>query len=159
VYLVLLESSHWVKFNKIYFIISYLRWGWYWLLNEFYCWKFKQITANWVIKGKWVECVHTWGQQHILAYLSMKEGGLFCFVIMISPKPWCLKYVMELIIKKFSMNRGAMTWFRMFRTTMWNLLIIEPFFHWIVWKIKIENYIGIWGCYWYHWKTFTKFDF
>ncbi len=35
---------------------------------------------------------------------------------------------MELIIKKFFMNRGAMTWFRMFGPTMWNLLIIEPFF-------------------------------
>ncbi len=35
---------------------------------------------------------------------------------------------MELIIKKFSMNRGVMTWFKMFETTMWNLLIIEPFF-------------------------------
>jgi hypothetical protein len=40
------------------------------------------------------------------------------------------------------MNRGAMTWFRMFGATMWNLLIIEPFFHWIFWKTKIENYIG-----------------
>jgi hypothetical protein len=36
---------------------------------------------------------------------------------------------MELIIKKISMNRGAMTWFRMFGAIMWNLLIIEPFFH------------------------------
>ncbi len=26
------------------------------------------------------------------------------------------------------MNRGAMTWLRMFGATMWNLLIIEPFF-------------------------------
>jgi hypothetical protein len=36
---------------------------------------------------------------------------------------------MELVIKKFSMNKGATTWFRMFGGTMWNLLIIEPFFH------------------------------
>ncbi len=36
---------------------------------------------------------------------------------------------MELIIKKFSMNRGAPTWFKMFGIAMWNLLIIEPFFH------------------------------
>ncbi len=35
--------------------------------------------------------VHTWGQQHMLPYLSMKEGSLFCFVIMISPKPQCIK--------------------------------------------------------------------
>jgi hypothetical protein len=48
---------------------------------------------------------------------------------MISPNHSVLGYVMELIIKKFSMNRGAMTWFRMFGATMWNILIIEPFFH------------------------------
>jgi hypothetical protein len=36
---------------------------------------------------------------------------------------------MELVIEKFSMNRGAMTWSKMFGVTMWNLLIIEPFFH------------------------------
>jgi hypothetical protein len=47
---------------------------------------------------------------------------------MISPKPQCLGYAMEFIIKKFSMNRGAMTWFRMLGATVWNLLIIEPFF-------------------------------
>jgi len=62
------------------------------------------------------------------SYLSRKEGSLFCFIIMISPKPQCLGYAMEFIIKKFSMNRGAMTWFRMLGATVWNLLIIEPFF-------------------------------
>jgi hypothetical protein len=40
-----------------------------------------------------------------------------------------LGYVMELIIKNFSMNRGVMTWFRVFGVIMRNLLIIEPFFH------------------------------
>jgi hypothetical protein len=40
---------------------------------------------------------------------------------MVSPKHDVLSYVMELIIKKFSMSRGAPTWFRMFRNTMWNL--------------------------------------
>jgi hypothetical protein len=35
---------------------------------------------------------------------------------------------MELVIKKFSMNRVAMTWFRMFGAIVWNPLIIEPFF-------------------------------
>jgi hypothetical protein len=29
------------------------------------------------------------GQQHMLQYLSMKEGSLFCFVIMISSKSQC----------------------------------------------------------------------
>jgi hypothetical protein len=36
---------------------------------------------------------------------------------------------MKLIIKKKSMDRGAITWFRMFGATIGNLLIIEPFFH------------------------------
>jgi len=35
---------------------------------------------------------------------------------------------MEFVIKKFLVNRGATTWFRMCGTTMWNLLINEPFF-------------------------------
>jgi hypothetical protein len=36
---------------------------------------------------------------------------------------------MEFIVKKFSMNRAAMIWLKMFGATMWNLLIIEPSFH------------------------------
>jgi hypothetical protein len=35
---------------------------------------------------------------------------------------------MELIIKNFTMNTGAMIWFRMFGATLWNLLIIDHFF-------------------------------
>jgi len=65
---------------------------------------------------------------------------------------------MEFIIKKFSMNRGATTWFRMFGAIVWNLLIIEPFFLWIKKKTKIENYIGIWVHSWDYWKALTKFD-
>jgi hypothetical protein len=34
---------------------------------------------------------------------------------------------MELIMKKFSMNRGTTTWFQMFGAIVWNLLIIQPF--------------------------------
>jgi len=84
-------------------------------LNEFCCWKFKQITKKWVSKGKWVDCVRTWGQHHILPYLSMKEGSLFCFVIMIFSKPWCLGLCYGTYHQKvLSMNRGAPTWFRMF---------------------------------------------
>jgi hypothetical protein len=50
----------------------------------------------------------------MLPYLSMNEG---CFVLFCHNHN-VLSYVMELIIKKFSMNRGAMTWFRMFRATV-----------------------------------------
>jgi hypothetical protein len=100
----------------------------------------------------------------MLPYLSMKEGSIFCFVIMISPKPRCFRLCYGTCHQKFSMNRGATTWFRMFGTTMWNLLIIEPFFHWIFWKTKIENYIGTWGVFLVlleslHQVQFNKVDF
>jgi hypothetical protein len=49
---------------------------------------------------------------------------------------------MEFIIKKFSMNTGATTWFRMFEVIVWKLLIIEPFFHWFFWKTKINTCYG-----------------
>jgi hypothetical protein len=82
----------------------------------------------------------------MLPYLSMKEDSLFCFVIMISPKPWCLRLCYGTCHQKFlNEYKGATTWFRMFGVTVWNLLIIEPLFHWIFWKSKIENYIGTWG--------------
>ncbi len=42
-------------------------------------------------KGIELNVFTTWGQQHMLPYLSMKEGSLFCFVIMIFPKPQCLR--------------------------------------------------------------------
>jgi hypothetical protein len=44
--------------------------------------------------------------------------------------------------KKFSMNRGAMTWFRMFGAIVWNQLIIEPFFPMIF--LKNQG----WKLYW-----------
>jgi len=92
-------------------------------------------------------------------YLIYPQRKVVCFVL----SEWYLPnhdlgYAMELIIKKFKMNKGASTWCRMFGATVWNLLIIEPFFHWIFWKTKIENYIRIWGHSWYCWKAFTKFD-
>jgi hypothetical protein len=61
-----------------------------------------------------------------------------CFVLSwwYFPNHSTLGYVMELIIKKFSMNKGAMTWFKMFGTTMWNLLIIEP----CSWKVLSTIY-------------------
>ncbi len=96
-------------------------------------------------EGKMHWCVHIWGQQHMLPYLSMKEGNLFCFVIMIFPKPRCLGLCYGTYHQKVLNEWGALIWFRMFGTTMWNLLIIEPFFHWIFWKTKIKNYIVIQG--------------
>ncbi len=83
-------------------------------------------------EGKWIECVHTWGQQHLSHYRYMKEDNLFCFVIMIFSKPQGFKLCYGIIFRKFSIS--APTWFRMFVVMMWNLLIIEPFFHWFLKK-------------------------
>ncbi len=52
---------------------------------------------------------------------------------------------MELVIKKFSMNRGATIWFRMFGATMWNLLIIEAFFIEFFEKQRLKSILEIGG--------------
>jgi hypothetical protein len=52
---------------------------------------------------------------------------------------------MELIIKKFSMNRGATTWFKMFGVTMWNLFIIEPFFLFLFEKPRLKTILKFGG--------------
>ncbi len=48
---------------------------------------------------------------------------------------------------------------RLFRATMWKLLIIESFSQWKLNKIKTENCIGIWGCSWCSWNALDKSDF
>jgi hypothetical protein len=45
---------------------------------------------------------------------------------------------------------------KLFGATVWKLLIIESFSQWKLNKIKIENYIGIWGHLWCCWKTFVE---
>jgi cytosine/uracil/thiamine/allantoin permease len=81
------------------------------------------------LEGK-MSCVCSYlGPTSMLHYRSMKEGSLLCFVLMICPNHSVLGYAIRLIIRKFSMNTGARTWFRMFGIMVWTLLIIEPFFH------------------------------
>jgi hypothetical protein len=81
-----------------------------------------------------------------------------CFVLSewYIPNHSVLGYVMAFMIRKFSMNRGASTWFTMFGVMVQTLLIIEPFFHWIFKKkprLKtILEYGGILG---YYWKALT----
>jgi hypothetical protein len=75
------------------------------------------------LEGKmgWV-CSSLGSTIHVTLFIHGGLDSLFCFVIMISPKPWCLCYAMELIIRNFSMGRVALTWFRMFGAMLWNLL-------------------------------------
>jgi hypothetical protein len=122
------------------------------------CWKFKQkkkgfwreneLSAFTLVANNTCYIIYPW-----------RKATFFVLSLWYFPNHGVLGYVMECIIKKFSMNRGAPTWFIMFGTIMWNLFIIAPFFHWIFWKNKIENYIGIWGHFWYCWKAFTKFEY
>jgi len=53
-----------------------------------------------------------------------------------------LSYVMGFIIKKFSMNKGALTWFKFFGVMVRNLSIIETIFQWIFRKNQD------WKLYW-----------
>jgi len=78
----------------------------------------------------------------------MKVDNLFCSIV------FCWNFPNQIIscnatniFENLTMNKGALTWVEIFGVTMQRLLIIEPFFHWSFWKTKIENYIGIWGCY------------
>jgi hypothetical protein len=155
VYLVLLESNCWIRFNEIYFIIFILE---VWKILNFVVENSNKLQQIGFRRENELN-VFTLGSNNT-CYLIYPWRKVVCFVLSLwyFPNHGVLGYVMELIIKKFSMNRGATTWFRMFRATMWYLLIIEAFFHLIFWKTKIENYIGIWGCYWYCWKALTKFD-
>jgi hypothetical protein len=95
-------------------------------------------------KMSWV-CSHLGPTTHVT--LSIHEGKyfvLFCCNDISQPTmSWGMLW--NLSLKTISMNRGTLTWFRMFGTIVWNLLIIEPFVHWFFWKTKIENYVGIWG--------------
>ncbi len=102
-------------------------------------------------KMNWV-CSHLGPTPHVI--LSICEGRYFVLFCTNDISQTTVFWVMlwNLLV------RSASTWFRMFGIIVWNLLIIEPFFHWIFWKTKIENYIGIWGHNWYCWKSLTKFD-
>jgi hypothetical protein len=54
---------------------------------------------------------------------------------------------MELIIKKFSMNRGAMTWFRMFGSIVWNLLLLNHFFIELFEKPRLKTILQFGGVF------------
>ncbi len=133
-----------------------MRCGRYWIFSEFCYWKWQKIGFG---REKELRVI-TLGTNNI-GYVNYPWRKVVCFVL-----SWwdllnhnVLGYVMGLIIKKLSMNKGAHIWCRMFGITKWKLSIIESFFHWKLNKTKIENYIGIWGCYWYCWKTLTKSNF
>ncbi len=89
-------------------------------------------------------------------YLSMKEGSLFCFVVMRSTKPrcfrscsWCL---WKALIEEGCMGFGSM----MFRSAVQKFLNIECFFHWKLNQIVAENFGGIGMWFWCSWKDLSS---
>ncbi len=87
------------------------------------------------------------------AYLSMKEGSLFCFVCHAEISQAMVLHVTLLISLESSQWVGV-HWLgfglRLFGATVWKLLIIEAFSQWKLNKMKTENCIGIWGSSWCH---------
>jgi hypothetical protein len=76
-------------------------------------------------------------------HLSMKQGSLFCFVMLRYPKPWCLR-LCSCYLQKSSLNRDALALFEI----VWNYGV-EVTNYWTIsqWKlnkIEIEIFIGIW---------------
>jgi hypothetical protein len=76
-------------------------------------------------------------------HLSMKQGSLFCFVMLRSPKPWCFR-LCSWYLQNLSMNEDALALFEI----VWNYgLEVTNYwtiFQWKLNKIEIENFIGIW---------------
>jgi len=158
VYLVLLESNHIVTFNEIYFIIFILE---VWKILNIEVWmnfvvensnKLQQIG----FRRENELSVFIFGANNT-SYLIYPWRKVVCFVLSswYLPNHSVLDYAMELIIKNFSMNKGATTWFRMFGI-YW---LLNHFFIEFFEKPRLKTYIGIWGRYWYCWKAITKFDF
>jgi hypothetical protein len=52
---------------------------------------------------------------------------------------------MEFVIKKFSVNSGAMTWFKMFGAIVWNLLLLNNFFLNFLKKPRLKTILEFWG--------------
>ncbi len=63
----------------------------------------------------------------------MKQGSLFCFVMLRSLKSWCFmlhSWYLWKALDKLLMGTGASTWFETLLAMVWKLLIIELFSQW-----------------------------
>jgi hypothetical protein len=93
------------------------------------------------------------------AYLSMKEGSLFCFVCHAEISQTTVLHATLLVSLESSQWVGV-HWLglRLFGAMVWKLLIIELFSQWKLNKMKTENWIGIWGSSWCRWKVLGQSD-
>jgi hypothetical protein len=82
-------------------------------------------------------------------YVIYPWRKVICFVLSwwYLPNHNVLGYIMGLIIKMISMNKGALTWFKMFGVMVWTLSIIEPFFHWIKKKPRLKTLLEYGGIF------------
>jgi hypothetical protein len=86
----------------------------------------------------------------------MKQGSLFCFVLLCRVEIYQTTMLhARLLVSLESSQWIVVHWLglRMFGAMVWKLLIIEPFFQWKPNKIGTEQCIGIWGCFLVFWKA------
>ncbi len=89
------------------------------------------------------------------ADLSMKQDSSLHFVCHTEISQITTLHALG-IFGKVLMSRVHWLGLRVFGAMVRKLLIIEPFSQWKYNKIKITNFIGIWGCYWCCWKALSK---
>jgi hypothetical protein len=83
--------------------------------------------------------------------LSIYKGHLFCFVFTPrSPKSQCFMLSSRYLLL---MSMVALTWLETGWSSVWKLLIIEPFSQWNLNKTQTENCIRIWEYSWCCWKA------
>jgi hypothetical protein len=77
---------------------------------------------------------HSVGVFHF-GYLCMKQGSLFCFVMLRwdPPKPWGFM-LCSCIFKELLMSRGALTWFE----TVWSYSVEKTIDYWIIFSMKTK---------------------
>ncbi len=76
--------------------------------------------------------------------ISMKEGKLFCFVVMRSSKLGCFRYVLG-VFGKLSMRRGAWAWFHDVSTC--NTKVLQ---YWMIFSLKAKL-----NCSWKFWRNWN----
>jgi len=66
-------------------------------------------------------CSHLGPTTHVTLSIHFELYAVytFCFVLMMSPKPWGFRLCNG--IYQFSMSTNALIWFKMFGTTGWNI--------------------------------------
>jgi hypothetical protein len=89
--------------------------------------------------------IQTWSSQ---SNNEAKQGSLFGFVTLISPKPWHFMLCSWNLWKALNEWGAHQLGLRLFGAWMWKLLIIESFSQCKLYEIENKQCIEIWGCSW-----------